>query len=273
MQPKLGIIAGGGSLPARLIEHCRTSGRPCFVIALEGFCDASSVRDVPHDWFRIGAAGAILSALRREGARDLVMIGSIRRPRIRDLRPDARGWGILARIWARFFKGDDKLLRAVAEVLEGEGFHVCGVHEVMDSVLAPRGSFGRMAPDAQNLRDIAMGIRAARELGARDVGQAVIVKDGVIVARESETGTDDMLARSARLLSGKGGVLVKMRKPQQDVRVDLPSIGPETVRKSAEIGLAGIAVEAGNALVLDLADVVRIADETGLFVVGLDPSE
>lgn len=273
MQPKLGILAGGGTLPARLIEYCRGSGRPYFVIAFDGHCDVDTVKNAPHGWFRIGAAGAILAALRHEAATDLVMIGAIRRPRIRDLRPDAQGWKILIRIWRRFFGGDDKLLRAVAEVLEGEGFHVRGVHEVMDSVLAPACAFGRIKPAQASLVDIAEGRRAARDLGARDIGQGVIVQNGSVVARESASGTDDMLARSAALLNGRGGVLVKMRKPQQDVRLDLPSIGPETVRRAAQIGLAGIAVEAGNALVLDLAEVVRIADEAGLFVMGLEPDE
>lgn len=269
MLPKLGILAGGGILPARLIEYCRESGRPHYVVALEGHCDPSTVVGVPHGWFRIGAAGAMLRALHAEGASDLVMAGRIARPRLRDLRPDARGWLILAKIWRRFFAGDDKLLRAVAVVLEDEGFHVRGIHEVMESVLAPERAFGAISPDAAALRDIAEGARAARDLGRRDVGQAVVVQHERTIAEEAAGGTDEMLARSAALLNGSGGVLIKMRKPQQDVRVDLPSIGPDTVRRAASIGLAGIAVEAGNALVLDLPEVVRLADEAGLFLYGI----
>jgi len=269
MLPKLGILAGGGSLPARLIEHCRAIGRPFYVVALDGHCDQVTVADTPHAWFRIGAAGAILSALRAEAVSDLVMVGRIHRPRIRDLRPDAKGWRILGRIWRRFFAGDDKLLRAVALVLEDEGFHVRGIHEVMDSVLAPRATFGRVTPGADAMRDIAEGARSARALGMRDIGQAVIVQNGRTIAEESAKGTDEMLGRSAALLSGKGGVLVKMRKPQQDVRLDLPTIGPDTVLRAASIGLSGIAIEAGNALVVDLPEVVRLADEAGLFLYGI----
>jgi DUF1009 family protein len=269
MPPKLGILAGGGVLPARLIEHCRATGRPHYVVALEGHCDAATVRDAAHGWFRIGAAGAILSALHREGVGDLVMIGRIHRPRIRDLRLDAKGWLILGRIWRRFFAGDDGLLRAVAAVLEGEGFHVRGIHEVMDSVLAPTGVFGRVQPDDDAMRDIAEGIRTARDLGRRDVGQAVVVQEGRLIAQESAKGTDELLARSAGLLAGPGGVLVKMRKPQQDRRIDLPAIGPDTVRSAAAIGLSGIAIEAQHALVLDLPEVVRLADGAGLFLFGI----
>ncbi len=269
MPPKLGILAGGGILPARLIEHCNAIGRPHYVVALDGHCDAATVQNVPHDWFRIGAAGAILAALHREGAADLVMVGRIHRPRIRDLRLDAKGWLILARIWRRFFAGDDGLLRAVASVLEDEGFHVRGIHEVMDSVLASVGALGRVQPDADAQRDIAEGVRTARDLGRRDVGQAVIVQGGRLIAQESAKGTDELLKRSAGLLSGVGGVLVKMRKPQQDRRIDLPAIGPDTVRRAAEIGLRGIAIEAGHALVLDLPEVVRLADDAGLFLFGI----
>jgi len=270
MPPKLGILAGGGVLPARLIEHCRAIERQHYVVALAGHCDAATVKDVPHDWFRIGAAGAILAALHRENASDLVMIGRIHRPRIRDLRPDAKGFLILARIWRRFYAGDDGLLRAVTEVLEDEGFHVRGIHEVMESILARAGPLGRIEPDADAKRDIDEGVRAARDLGRRDVGQAVVVQDRRLVAQESAKGTDELLTRSAGLLKGSGGgVLVKMRKPQQDRRIDLPAIGPDTVRRAAEIGLKGIAIEAGHALILDLPEVVRLADETGLFLFGV----
>ena len=269
MPPKLGILAGGGILPARLIEHCNAIGRAHYVVALDGHCDAATVTNAPHGWFRIGAAGAILAALHREGAVDLVMIGRIHRPRIRDLRLDAKGWLILARIWRRFFAGDDGLLRAVSSVLEDEGFQVRGIHEVMDSVLAPAGAFGRIQPDDDALRDIAEGVRTARDLGRRDVGQAVVIQGGRLIAQESAKGTDELLKRSAGLLAGSGGVLVKMRKPQQDRRIDLPAIGPDTVRRAAEIGLRGIAIEAGHALVLDLPEVVRLADDAGLFLFGI----
>lgn len=266
MLPKLGILAGGGTLPKRLIEHCRDSGRECFVIAFESHCDAGTVAGVAHAWCRLGAAGDILSALRTTGVREIVLAGRIRRPSLRDVRPDMQGWKILARLTPSFFGGDDKLLRAVADVLEREGFHIVGVHDVIQDLLAPRGVLGRVPPGAGALRDIAHGIAAARELGARDLGQGVIVRDGRVVAEEDAAGTDALIRRAA----GKGGVLVKMRKPQQDTRMDLPAIGPDTVRLAAEAGLVGIAVEAGHALILDRAETVRAADAAGLFLVGAD---
>lgn len=270
MQPKLGILAGGGTLPARLIEVCRITGRPYFVVALKEHCNPKTVADTPHGWFRLGAAGAILRALREAGVRELVMVGHIQRPRLRDLRPDMRGLRILAGIWRHFLGGDDLLLRAVAKVIETEGFRVRGIHEVMNGLLAPAGAFGRVVPDSDGARDVAEGIKAARDLGARDIGQAVLVKNGAVIAREGPGGTDAMLRQSADLLAGGGGVLIKMRKPQQDMRIDLPSIGPDTIELAAKLGLSGVAVEAGNSLVVDFSEVVRAADKAGLFVVGID---
>ncbi len=269
MPPKLGILAGGGDLPARLAALCRTSERPYFIVALEDQCDPSTVAGAPHRWLRIGAAGAILDALHGEGVAELVMVGRIKRPKLRDLRPDAAGVKILARIGRRMFGGDDELLRAVTRELESEGFRVRGVQELMDDLLAPDGALGRISPDQNAQQDILRGAEAARALGQRDVGQAAVVRDGEVIALEGPAGTDAMLRECAtRLSGGRGGVLVKMRKPNQDGRIDLPAIGPGTVRLAAEIGLAGIAVEAGQTLVIDRMETIRSADALGLFVIG-----
>ena len=274
MLPKLGILAGGGELPARLAALCRTTGRPYFVIALKDQCDPATVAEAPHCWLRIGAVGAIFQALHAEEVTELVMIGRIKRPRIRDIRPDITGAKILLRISPHFFGGDDELLRAVARELEAEGFQVRGVHELMDDLVAPDRLLSRVSPDDNALRDILQGAKAAQALGDRDAGQAAVVRDGVLIGLEDAGGTDAMLRDCAPRLAGRrGGVLVKMRKPRQDSRIDLPAIGPGTVRLAAEIGLAGIAVEAGQALIIDRAETIRTADELGLFVIGTSGHE
>lgn len=266
MPRKLGIIAGGGTLPRRLIDHCRTEGRDCFVVALEGHCDEETVTGTAHAWCRLGAAGELLSLLQSADVHDVVLAGRVRRPSLRDIRPDGKGLRILTRMGWHFLGGDDALLRVVAQTFEREGFRIVGVHEVLHELLAPAGALGRVRPDVRATRDIAIGIAGARDLGARDLGQAVVVRGGQVVSEEDAAGTDALIRRSA----GPGGVLVKMRKPQQDDRMDLPTIGPDTVRLAAEAGLAGIAVEAGRALIVDRAEVVRLADAAGLFVLGAD---
>jgi DUF1009 family protein len=269
MTGKLGILAGGGDLPRRLVHICRTSGREVFVLAFEGQTDPASTLDVEHAWTHLGSTSAALRALRAAGVADVVMIGPMTRPSLRDLRLDSLSVKMLAKAGASAL-GDDGLLRTIAGTLESEGFRVLGVDEVLGDMVAPEGVYGTSVPDAQAHADIARGVAVARALGAHDVGQAAVVQQGIVLGVEAVEGTDRLLQRCAELRrGGVGGVLVKVRKPQQDGRVDLPTIGLRTVTGAVAAGLRGIAVEAGGALVVDRPAVARAADAAGLFVMGI----
>jgi DUF1009 family protein len=265
----LGVIAGGGSLPLRVAAAAAGRGRRVFIVGLEGFADPAELAPFPHAFARIGAGGTIIGLLREAGVRDLVLAGQVKRPGFFDLRPDAAGAALLARIGkAAFFGGDDTLLRAVGRVLEEEGFRLVGAHEVLAGGTAPEGVWTRTAPAPEHEADIFRGVQVARALGRLDVGQAVVVQQGLVLGVEAIEGTDAMLARVGRLRRpGPGGVLVKLLKPGQDARLDMPMIGPATVHNCAAAGLAGIAVEAGRTLVTDTAALVAAADANGLFVV------
>lgn len=269
-EPKLGILAGGGDLPARLIESCRRRGRGFFVIAFEGQCEPATVADVPHAWVRLGAAGTTLKLLREAGVSQLVMAGGVRRPSLAALRPDAWAAMFLLKSGALAL-GDDGLLKALIRELEtGEGFSVVGVESLLPATLAGEGVLGAVQPDEQAWADIRRGIQVAKALGALDVGQGAVVQEGNVLAVEAAEGTDAMLSRAAGLKrEGPGGVLVKVKKPDQEGRADLPTIGQATIRHAAEAGLRGIAVEAGGALIVDHAAVALAADAAGLFVVGV----
>lgn len=266
----LGILAGGGDLPARLIEACRRAGRAVFVVAFEGQCDPATVSGVPHAWVRLGAAGRTLRHLKEAGAVDLVMAGAIRRPSLAALRPDAWAAKFLLKTGAMAL-GDDGLLRALIRELEAsEGFRVVGVESLMPAALAEEGPLGRIAPDEGARADIRRGLEVAKAMGALDVGQGAVVQEGLVLAVEAIEGTDAMLARAATLKrEGRGGVLAKARKPDQEGRADLPTIGVATVKNAAAAGLAGIAVEAGGALIVDRDAVAAAADAAGLFVLGV----
>jgi DUF1009 family protein len=266
----LGIIAGSGDLPRRLIAACRTQGRPCFVLALQGQTDAATVEDVPHSWNHLGAAQEALDALHGAGVVEIVLAGHMKRPSLTSLKPDAKGAAMLARIGLRAF-GDDSILRALKSELEREGFRIIGPDDVLSSLLAGSGPFGTHRPDERARADIARGIEVARALGAVDVGPAVVVQQGIVLGVEAVEGTDALLQRVGPLRrEGPGGVLVKLAKPAQDRRMDLPTVGPETVRRAQQAGLAGIAVESGGAIILDRDEMVRLADAAGLFVLGLE---
>jgi UDP-2,3-diacylglucosamine hydrolase len=272
MPRRLGIIAGGGLLPAKVAAAARAAGRGVFILGLEGFADVTVLAPWPHEIQRLGAAGRILAALRENGCQDLVLIGPVRRPSLLDLRPDIEGAKLLARVGRAAFAGDDGLLAAVMRVLTEEGFRVIGAHEIMREAVAPSGVLTRIAPDAQAMADIQRGVQVARLLGSADVGQGCVVQQGLVLAVEAIEGTDAMLTRAGALRrDGIGGVLVKLAKPGQDKRADLPTIGPDTVRNAAAAGLRGLAFEARATILAERETCLAAADAAGLFLLGLDP--
>lgn len=270
MTGRLGIIAGGGDLPRQVAETCRRGGRGYFIIALEGQgAETWLAPDLPHAVFRMGAAGAMLDRLRAEGVTDIVLAGGVRRPSLSDLRPDWYAARFFARLGLKAL-GDDGLLRAVAGLLEEEGFRVVAVQSLIDDLLMPSGVLTRAAPDEQALADIAHGFAVARALGAVDVGQAVVVQGGLVLGVEAIEGTDALIARCGLLKrDGVGPVLVKRAKPGQDHRLDLPTIGPDTVAACIAAGFSGVAAEAAGTLFVGRDNAVRAADAAGLFVTGV----
>jgi UDP-2,3-diacylglucosamine hydrolase len=273
--PALGILAGGGPLPGRVAAAAAAAGRKIFIVGLEGFAERAVLAPWPHALHRIGAAGAILAALRRHGCQDVVLIGPIRRPSFFDIRPDAEGVKMLARIGRAAFAGDDGLLSAVMRVLGEEGFRIVGAHEILREALGPKGLLSRAAPSAAAMADVRRGIAVNRALGAADVGQACVVAAGVVIAVEAVEGTDAMLSRCGVLIDALSmkkptGVLVKSVKPGQDRRADLPTIGPNTIQEAAAAGLAGVAYDAGGTILAERDAAVARADEAGLFLIGFD---
>jgi DUF1009 family protein len=270
----LGILAGAGRLPGQIAAAAHAAGRSVFIVGLEGFAEPAALAPWPHELVRIGAAGRILAVLRANGCRDLVLIGPVRRPSMFDLRPDAEGARILARIGRAAFAGDDGLLGAVIRVLGEEGFRVVGAQDILGEAVGAAGLLTRAAPDAAAMVDIRRGIAVARALGAADVGQCCVVQQGIVLAVEAAEGTDAMLARCASLARpGAGGVLVKLVKPGQDRRADLPTIGPETIRSAIAGGLRGVAFEAGGTIIAQRDAAIAAADAAGLFLMGLEPDE
>jgi hypothetical protein len=273
---KLGLIAGGGSLPVEIAEHCQRSGRPLFVIRLKGFAGEGLE---PYAGAEVGLAelGKCFKALKRAGCRSVCLAGNVARPDFSSLLPDLRGLTALPAAIAAARKGDDALLRMLVGEFEKEGFAVEGAHEVMDDLTLGAGPLGRIAPGAESEADILQAVEVARAIGRLDAGQAAVVCRGLVLALEAAEGTDALLARVADLpeaLRGRPGaavgVLAKASKPTQEKRVDLPTIGPATVEGVARAGLAGIVGEAGHLLVLEREAVIALADELGVFILGVE---
>lgn len=267
---RLGIIAGGGGLPQKLIAACRRDHKPYFVLAFKGQTDDITVKDSPHAWTKLGATNEAIKILKDNDVDTVVMAGGMRRPGLLEMKPDIRTLQVFMRLGKKAF-GDDALLRAVADELEKDDFVVIGAHEVEPALITPEGVLGKHKPTEENMIDIAFGIKVTHAIGEMDIGQAVVVQQGITLGIEAVEGTDALLDRCRHLArQGHGGVLVKSCKPQQDQRLDIPAVGMRTVHKAYQSGLAGIAVQAGASYLLDREEVIDTADKLGLFILGFN---
>ncbi|HZH46028.1 MAG TPA: UDP-2,3-diacylglucosamine diphosphatase LpxI [Roseococcus sp.] len=270
----LGLIAAGGPFPLEVAQAARAAGQRVFVVCLRDFCDPALYASFPHVVERVGAAGAILDRLRAEGVRQLAIAGRARRPSLLSLWPDAWTARALARIGPAALGGDDAFLRALIRLVAAEGFEVIPPQSLIAGAMAPAGLLAGAQPDAMALGDVARGVGVLRALAAQDVGQAVVVQQGLVLGVEAVEGTDALIERCGALRrDGPGGVLVKLAKSGQEMRVDAPVIGPFTIAAAQQAGLRGIAVQAGRTILAERAESLRAAEAAGIFLLGLTPAE
>jgi DUF1009 family protein len=276
MMPKLatdipvGVVAGSGELPRMVVERFQRDRRPFMVVAFQNETSPETVVGTPHIWLTADRLGSGIKELKFQGYRNLVMVGRVARPEITSLTPDFSTVRLLYRLLKARRTGDDAVLAQVVSFMEDRGFTVHGVQDVMPDIVAPQGVMGSITPDARAQADVALGTEVGRHMGQYDIGQGVVVQGGRVLAVEAAEGTDEMLARVAPLQNKTpGGVLVKLCKPGQDVRVDLPAVGPETVRNAAKAGLRGIALEAGRSVMIRREAMIAEANRLGLFLYGV----
>jgi DUF1009 family protein len=272
----VGLIAGGGVMPFAVADSLIARGVDPVVLALRGACDPVAVKRFRHHWIAVGQIGRVVKLARAENCRDLVFIGTLVRPALSEVRLD---WGtlrVIGHVLAAFRGGDDHLLSGIGRIFEQYGFRMVGVRDVAPDLLMPEGCLTRKSPDENAAADIARGRDVLRALSPFDIGQAVVVIDGHVVGVEDIEGTDGLLARVARLRAegrirakAARGVLVKAPKSGQDLRFDLPTTGPRTIEGAAAAQLAGIAIVAGNTIVVEPQTMIDAADVAGIFVTGL----
>lgn len=267
------IIAGNGLLPIKVAEALKADGNPPFLLPLRGEADAS-LYEYEHQEIAAVDFGMLIRAMRTAGVSQVVLAGGLRnRPHLSDLKLNLPTIRAMRYVLVALGQGDDALLRAFMRLLERYGFSMVGAHEVVPELLSPipPRNITRMSPDARERRNIALAMEAALRLGELDVGQGAIAAGGRVVALEGAEGTDQMIERVHELrqagrISKRGGVLVKMAKPRQDERADLPAIGVSTVENAARAGLSGIVIEAGRTFILGLGETMAAANEKGLFI-------
>jgi len=272
----VGLIAGGGVMPFAVADSLTARGIDSVVFALKGVCDPKAAERFRHHWISVGQLGRAERLFRAENCRNLIFIGTLVRPALSEVRIDWVTLRVLGRVWKAFRGGDDHLLSGIGRILEQDGFRMVGIKDVAPELLMPEGCVTREAPDDGAAADIAKARDVLRALGPFDIGQAVVVIDGHVVGVEDIEGTDGLLARIARLRAegrirtkAARGVLVKGPKSGQDLRFDLPTVGPRTVEGAAAAALSGIAIVAGNTMVVEPQTMIESADAAGLFVTGL----
>ncbi len=272
---KLAILAGGGQLAVEVAAAAAAAGQPLFVIGIEGEAEAA-LDQFPSSRIRLGQIGRLMQLLRDEKCQELVIIGSVRRPDLRKIGLDFGALLTLPLIFRLMVGGDEGMLTRIVGFFEQRGFRVRGAHEIAPHLVASAGVLGRHRPSRRDQADIALGMTVTHRLGELDVGQGAVVARGHVLAVEAAEGTDQMLARCGALRqwgrqrSGRRmGVFVKRPRPGQELRIDMPAIGPQTIARAAEAGLAGIAVEAGGVLLAERADLIAAADAAGLFLIGV----
>ncbi|MGE0022855.1 MAG: UDP-2,3-diacylglucosamine diphosphatase LpxI [Hyphomicrobium sp.] len=276
---RLAILAGGGGVPREIADSAAARGIPVSIVAIDGEADAD-FSAYPLTRVNWGQIGAMLRAMKRARATELVIVGRVHRPELKGLKPDLGLFRYLPKIIRIVAAGgDDSVLRRVVRFFEQQGLRVVSPGEAAPELVVREGPLGSARSGAPDRADIALGYGLVRALGPYDIGQSVIVRAGRIEAVEGAEGTDRMIARAAKrratsdsATSTLGGVLVKRSKPAQDMRVDMPVIGPATVDGAKSAGLSGIAVEAGRVLVADRRLTASRADGAAVFVEGVADS-
>lgn len=276
MTAPLGLIAGLGDLPVSIAENAVETGQGVYVLRLKGF-EEPRLAAYPGDVVGLGEIGKLFSLLKAAGCKDVLFAGIVKRPNFKDLKLDLRGAALLPKVIAEAGKGDDALLRLMVKEMEKNGFNVVGSDTVNAGLLAPSGLIAGPQPTETSLADISRGAHVVAALGDLDIGQGCVVCDGLVLAVEAQEGTDAMLERCATLPeairgtpNARRGVLVKRPKPGQERRIDLPTVGVSTVEHVAAAGLAGLAVEAGGALMLNREKMEASAQRLGVFIYGFE---
>ncbi len=271
----LGIIAGAGQLPHAIARHCQETGRPFHLLFIEDAAEPNLLTPgMAHDWVRLGAIGTALDILKTNNIEEIIFAGKVHRPSLANLRPDLKATKLLAKLGANFLGKDDTLLRGIVSFFESEGFAVVGIDEAVPEMITPEGVLSERQPSELTLADIDYGIPLAKEISALDIGQSILVQRKQVLGIEAIEGTDALIRRCAELrIDQHGGVLVKVKKPHQERRTDLPTIGVPTVEAIAEAGFTTIAIEAGHSIIIDRAAMIERANTLGVTVIGVDAGE
>ncbi len=267
MPEKIGLIAGKGQFPLLFAQAARRQGCQVVAVAHQGETDPALAPLVDQiTWIYVGQIGKLIRTLTKAGVQQAVMVGGISRGRLfREFRPDLRALNLIRKAGAGH---DDRILQALAAELSEAGIHIAPSTLFLEELITPAGPLSRRRPTPEEMQDIDFGFRIAKEIGRLDIGQCVVVHRQVVVALEAVEGTDETIRRGGRL-AGPGAVVVKLSKPQQDLRFDVPAVGRDTIQTMQEVQARVLALEAGKTLIFDREDMTALADQARIAVWGV----
>jgi DUF1009 family protein len=263
----LGIIAGGGLLPSEIASLHQNLGGKVFIAALEGEADISSITSYPYKQFPMGSVGALLEYFVENNVKEIIIIGGITRPDLKSIKVDVMGSLLIAKILKEKFLGDDTVLKIISNFIESKGFKVISPTKLLE--LSDYAGFHKTnsSPSNQDKIDIELGVKTLKSLSNLDIGQSIIVSDSYVLGIEAAEGTDNLIRRCELLRkTNKGGVLVKMAKSDQDMRLDLPTVGPDTIFYLAKHGYNGLAIEKAGVIIVKPTETIILLYKSGLFI-------
>lgn len=269
---KIALIVGSGNLPQILINKLKESSVPFFVLAIYGNTEPKTIEGVDSTWVNIGEVGKAIDVLKNNDVTDISFVGHIKRPPLLSLKVDLQGMKILKSMGiSKLSGGADNIHTVVMKVFEKAGFNVLPPESICPNILSPEGVLGKINPTKSDYKDIEIGKDILLKLGNSDVGQAVIVENGYVIGIEAAEGTNNLIKRCGDLKQEKEslGVLVKMKKSHQEEKIDLPTVGVDTIKALHHSGFRGVAMEKNNTLIIDINEVQRVSDSLGVFVVGI----
>lgn len=268
MLPNLGIIAGKGSLPFLIANNYTKQGGNCYIAAIEGEADIEQIKNFEYKPLKIGMVGAAIKYFKECNVQNIIFIGGINRPNFKNLSVDKIGSLLLFKIIRQKIRGDDSLLKIVADFFENYGFKVIASSEIYKNQQCNSNIITNINPLRSDRKDIELGVKLLNHLSKFDVGQSVIVEDGYILGIEAAEGTDDLLARCADLRrKSHGGVLVKIPKLGQDNRLDTPTIGIHTIKNLAKYNYSGVAIQRETVIIVEEEQTVKLANEHKIFII------
>lgn len=265
---KLGIIAGAGQLPIHVAEACKKKKLPFTIVLIDGSADIDEYKGLKNDLFQTHKVSKVLSHLKKEGVTHVTMAGKVQRGEISKLLTDLKGAALFAMI-VKNGMADNAILKTVIEFMEKNGFGVIAPEKIANELVLPKGKLGKVKPNKHALADIKTGLKTLEGVAGLDVGQALVIQNGLVLGVEAAEGTDELIKRCGEIKQeGEPPILIKMIKPHQDQRIDMPCIGAQTIENAAKFGIAGIAAEAGSTLVLDVNKAISLADKNNIFIYG-----